>query len=748
MSVTMSSVSKITKLRVAVLMGGKSLEREVSFNSGRTVCDHLDISRYEVIPLFQKHTGELFILPYRFLHRGKISDFEHRLETEAQKVTWDSLKTTVDFVYIAVHGRYAEDGTLQGMLELLQIPYLGSKVFASALSMNKQMQMQILKSAGFDVPRGVYVQPYQLEQETIIDDVVQKLCAQNVQFPVVVKPSGEGSSLGVTVVKTQEDLFDALVRAVHVNATYKQTALVEEKLEGMEFCCVAIADKNGQWISLPPTEVVLNKGTEFFDYQQKYMPGRAIRYTPARTDDATIRTIQETCARATEILEMKTVSRIDGMVTRDGRIVLFDPNALSGMGPSGFLFKQAAQVGMNHTTLINHLIEVELAATYAQKVAVQEHRMHEQTAQKIKVGVLLGGRSHERETSLDSGRNVVYKLSPHKYEVIPLFVNSKLELYALDNRLLISNTTREIEEGVTSDMYVNWSDLPHKIDFAFIGLHGGEGEDGTIQGALEMLGIPYNGSSVLASALCMDKYKTNNLLHANGFAVPQSYFIQKDMWASNNSACVKQAELIGYPLIVKPHDDGCSVMVAKVYNQEQLVAAITTVLLDGKIGVLVEEFVVGMELTVGVLGNDEPMALIPSQAVCAGDILTIEEKFLPGAGENQTPPPLSPEAIAFVRQEIVKTFTAVGCRGYARIDCFYQDALISPTGAERLVILEINTLPGLTPATCIFHQAAELGMKPMEFIDKIVILGLQEHGKHELLAQVSLPSQTVSTASM
>lgn len=727
-----------TKLRVAVLMGGKSIEREVSFNSGRTICDHLDAMRYTIIPLFQTHTGELFILPYRFLHRGKISDFLHRLHNEAQRVTWDELKTLVDFVYIAMHGRYAEDGTLQGMLELLQIPYLGSKVFAAALSMNKDMQMAILSAAGFDIPRGVYVKPYQLDQPDIVDTILTQLAEKNISFPVIVKPNGEGSSFGVTVVHTKHDLRTALVHAATVSASHKQTVLVEEKLEGMEFCCVAIADAHGQWISLPPTEVVLNTGTEFFDYDQKYMPGKAVRYTPARTDEHTLLKIQDVCARATQVLEMKTISRIDGIVTRDGRVVLFDPNGLSGMGPASFLFKQAAQIGMNHTMLINHLIEAELATSYHEKIVIQEHRMHEQKEQKIKVGVLLGGRSHERETSLDSGRNVVYKLSPHKYEVTPLFVNSKLELYALDNRLLISNTTREIEESVTPAMRVSWSDLPTLIDFAFIGLHGGEGENGSVQGALEMLGIPYNGSSVLASALCMDKHKTNNFLSSRGFDVPRSYFVHKDVWAADAKSCIAAAEAIGYPLIVKPHDDGCSVMVAKVYNQEQLIAAITTVLLDGKLGALVEEFVVGMELTVGVLGNDNPIALLPSQAVSAGDILTIEEKFLPGAGENQTPAPLAQDAIEFVRTEIAKVFQVVGCRGYARIDCFYQRADVSPTGNERLVILEINTLPGLTPATCIFHQAAELGIKPMEFIDNIVMLGLQEHGRYELLAQLGV----------
>ena len=106
----------MNKLRVGILMGGKGIEKEVSFNTGRTICDHLTSTRYTVIPLYQKN-ATLFILPWHFLHRGKTTDFEHRLEFEATFLTWDNLKNYVDFIYIAQHGRYAEDGTIQGFLK-------------------------------------------------------------------------------------------------------------------------------------------------------------------------------------------------------------------------------------------------------------------------------------------------------------------------------------------------------------------------------------------------------------------------------------------------------------------------------------------------------------------------------------------------------------------------------------------------------------------------------------------------------
>ncbi len=109
-------------LRVGVIFGGKSIEREVSFNSGRTICDHLDTQFFKTVPIFQSASGDLYLLPWRFLYRGKIADFQQRLEGEAQKIVWDDLPKFIDFMYLAMHGKWAEDGRVQAMLELLEIP--------------------------------------------------------------------------------------------------------------------------------------------------------------------------------------------------------------------------------------------------------------------------------------------------------------------------------------------------------------------------------------------------------------------------------------------------------------------------------------------------------------------------------------------------------------------------------------------------------------------------------------------------
>lgn len=711
------------KLSIGVIMGTRSVEREVSFNSGRTICDYLDTTRYTPVPIFITETNDLYILPWRFLHRGKISDFEHRLAEEATHISWDTLRLHVDFVYPAVHGRWGEDGALQGMLEMLKIPYFGSKVLASALGMDKQIQKTFLAESGIQTPAGICVTGAEtagLSNESLI----QLLEKRSISAPYIVKPRSEGSSFGVSRVESAENLIDAVQRAASITPGIIQDVLIEECIPGMEFSCIVIEDSTGH-VALEPTEIA-RPDNVIFDYEQKYMPGAALKYTPARCTKIAHESIKKAAIATMKALGFSGLGRIDGVLKNDGSVVIIDPNSFSGMSPASFAFFQAAEHGMSHTQFVNHLIEHALSE-YG--MIAPEQALSEKSILKTRVGVMLGGSSNEREISLESGRNVVYKLSPHTYDVTPLFLSSQGELFHIPHRLLVKNSTRVIEELLDPSMRVLWSDLPKKFDFIFLGLHGGEGENGTIQGTLEMLGMPYNGSGILASALCMDKWKTNSYLRANGIDIPDHILVTDP----HNEELVAFVEKNGFPLIVKPHDDGCSVGVYKVFSPTELTEACTEVFKLGKKYALVEEYIDGMELTVGVLGNNTPKALPPTYTVAQAGVLSLTEKFLPGAGENQTPAPLDSAAIAFVQHTIERVFSTIGCSGYARIDCFYQRPDQNKHMRERLVILEINTLPALTPATCLFHQAAEVGVNPRELLDSIIRLGFERHASDPLI---------------
>ena len=566
--------------------------------------------------------------------------------------------------------------------------------------------------------------------------------------PCIVKPMSEGSSYGVTRVTTAEEFAAAIADAAFVTPGMIQPVICEEYITGMEFSCIVITDPvTGDFLPLPPTEIGLENDHTIFDYVQKYMPGRGIKYTPARCSDERLQAIQTTCVKVARILHMRTFGRIDGFLNNEGTVVIIDPNTLGGMAPASFTFLQAAQIGMSHTHLMNHLLNTELRA-YGMITHLSLGNTMKSENQRTRVAVLLGGASAEREISLESGRNIVYKLSPHKYEAIPIFVDEHHRLYRLPQDVLVKNRTSEIAAAVTAQNQIRWSDLPHTVDFVFIGLHGGKGEDGSVQGALELLKLPYNGSSIVASAMCMDKYATAQFLKSQGFDVPRGVLLSSKQWKDGIelSDLLREHQLV-FPLIVKPHDDGCSVLVSKVQNQQELEQVIS-LLCSERSHALIEELVGGMELTVGVLGNDNPQALPPSYAVATQGVLSIEEKFLPGAGENQTPAPLPSEAISFVQQTIRNVYQTVGCRGYARIDCFYQSPAESPTGCERLVILEINSLPGLTPATCFFHQAAEIGLSPMDVIDQIVQYGIEAHRASNTSLQANIKVDNVEKAIM
>lgn len=756
------------QISVGVLMGGRSCEAEVSFNSGRTVCDHLDSSNYQIIPLFQDYNGIIYILPWQFLHRGKITDFIHRLPNEAVIISWDELAEKIDFMYIAMHGCYAEDGILQGTLELLNIPYLGSSILASAVGMDKSMQKKFLTMHGIETPRGItcpiklinrlitqsnalqFLQDSDnstLTQDLACEEIQQLLNNANLMYPLIVKPNNEGSSLGITLVHNHAELFDALYKAATVHKGIIQPVVIEEYLLGMEFTAIILTDHiTGEPIPLAITEIVSSKSVGFFDYEQKYMPGKAVKFMPARCNEEMTKKIQTTALQVMQCLNIKTTARIDGIVTPEDKVIIFDPNNLSGMDPASFLFRAAAERNMSHTDVINHLIETELMSRgiMSSLISNKTDITSKSATPRLRIGVLLGGASNEREISLESGRNICYKLSPTLYEVLPLFVTKTNKLYQISQSLLVRNSTKEIAELLEPAMQWKWHDLKERVDFIFIGLHGGLGENGGVQGILEMLDIPYNGSGVLTSALCMDKYKTNQLLRYEGFDVPDHLLVEKKLIEQDLLTQVTLIEQIfSYPFIVKPHDDGCSVMVALVKSRDELTKSLAEIFQEKSVA-LIEERIVGIELTVGVIGNEHAIALPPSQVVTKAEILSIEEKFLPGAGENQTPALLNPLALSLVQKTITEVYKAVGCKGYARIDCFYQTAQENKTGKERVIILEINTLPGLTPATCIFHQAAEIGMKPMDFITTIVQYGLEEH-KRKLVDKIEKTIMIEST---
>jgi UDP-N-acetylmuramate--alanine ligase len=317
--------------------------------------------------------------------------------------------------------------------------------------------------------------------------------------------------------------------------------------------------------------------------------------------------------------------------------------------------------------------------------------------------------------------------------------------------------------GLAPPTRITYAQLGELVDGVFIGLHGRPGEDGAVQEQLDKLGLPYNGSDKASSEITIDKYRTNELLKKHGLLVAEHMLVTEAAWAADEQAIRERIQQqIGLPFIAKPVDDGCSSAVKKIKSLEELNAfaelifrktdafnqqAADTLHIKPKEEFpvkrvfLVEELISKkgarhfLEITGGMLGKfgkggeQELEVFEASEALSEGEVLSLEEKFLAGQGQNITParyseiPAERARISALVREELGKAALVLGVNGYCRIDAFVR---IYEDGKVEVIFIELNSLPGMTPATCIFHQAALSHYKPYDFIDRILDFGFQK----------------------
>jgi len=343
-------------------------------------------------------------------------------------------------------------------------------------------------------------------------------------------------------------------------------------------------------------------------------------------------------------------------------------------------------------------------------------------AKKLRVAVIMGGVSSEKEVSLESGRNIFSKMDRKRFAPLAVFMDSQARLWDIPLKLLMRNSTRDIEDDLeTEAKRISYESIKDWADLVYLGLHGKYGEDGCIQGLLELLRIPYTGSGVLASALGMDKYISRRILAMSGIDVPATVPVFRQVWdgEGRENILARIEREAGFPCIVKPTREGCSTAVKKVVAIEGVAAAIESAFVWDNVA-LVEEFLTGTEVTCGVLGDDPPLALTPSETIPTDDILSLEDKFLYGQGENKTPARVSDDVLSRIQETAIATFRALDLKGYARIDMF-----VRPDG--RVAVLEPNTQPGMTPSTVLFHQAAAAGITQADFISRVIDAALKAH---------------------
>lgn len=305
------------KLTVALLSGGISSEREVSLQSGDQVYEALDKDNYQIRRYDPK--------------------------TDLGRLVKDA--SMIDVALIILHGPYGEDGTVQGLLDLLHIPYQGSGVLGSALAMNKAVTKKLYEKADLPVP------PYIIYDRN--DNVNVDACVKQLGLPLVVKPVSGGSSVGMSIVRSTADLQDALDRAI----VYDSAVMAESYIDGTELTAGVIGNKKLN--ALPIIEIVPDQSREFFDYEAKYTPGVTREICPARIDDELTQQAQSYARIAHRTLYCRGYSRTD-MILKDRKIYVLETNTIPGMTATSLL-PQAAQVGgLSFSQLMDNLIELAL----------------------------------------------------------------------------------------------------------------------------------------------------------------------------------------------------------------------------------------------------------------------------------------------------------------------------------------------------------------------------------------------------
>ena len=792
-------------LKIAVLCGGPSLERGISLNSARSLLDHLSGASIEITPFYVDTSLNFYELSRGQLYSNTPSDFDFKLRETNTRLDELSLRERLgsfDLVFPAIHGALGEDGTLQELLEDYGIPFVGSPSICCRKMFNKNRAAFLLNQAGFHTLPSLTLRkgnPFNREE-------IEAFFTTHKLTRAIMKPSAGGSSIGVFSVTSPDEAIEKLENEIF-KAGIDSQGLLEPFSTGREFTVIVTEGTDGNPVALVPTEIAMSyENGAIFDFRRKYLPTNMVAYhSPPNFPDEAIGRIQNLAEKAFSLLGMRDFARLDGWLMPDGNIWFSDFNPISGMEQNSFLFQQAARIGMSHGEILRHVVA---NACRRHGLTLPEEPVKNSAPQNVRV--LFGGATAERQVSLMSGTNVWLKLrKTGEYNPDPCFLDTEGRVWQIPYMFCLFHTVEEVVQScrdakdiltrlaeLTPDIRIRLglagdftpqlpqpqtlaefiTDTKSRSAFVFLGLHGGIGEDGTLQAMLDAAGLAYNGSGAAASRLCMDKQETGRAVTAANIPqvmtapktsckIPDDFknFGDADFQTYWDKLCEKMKVST---FIIKPQSDGCSAGVIHLrsakdiktyvgliadnapyippetfsgqkdivemsrasggnyliesYIRVDAISAEGTALLHKDLGGWVE-------LTVGLVAQNAKNnihVLNPSITVAEGAMLSLEEKFQGGTGVNITPPPesiLTALQSAHLKKSITAVARALGIDNYARIDLFYNRK------TDDIIIIEANSLPGLTPATVLYHQALAEQPRPIypgEFLSLLIKLKL------------------------
>jgi len=364
---------------------------------------------------------------------------------------------------------------------------------------------------------------------------------------------------------------------------------------------------------------------------------------------------------------------------------------------------------------------------------------------RLRVGILFGGRSGEHEVSLASAASVIRALDPEKYEAVPIGISK-------DGRWLVGSGAQKLLPDVlrsgqrvvlpadpTTGALMPIGESPGfssmRVDVVFPVLHGTFGEDGTVQGLLDLAGLPYVGAGVLGSAVGMDKDVAKRLCMQAGIPVVDYLCVQRAEFETQRQAVLKRIQKkFRFPLFIKPAALGSSVGMSKVHNARELPDALETAA-DFAQKILVEKAVKAREIELSVLGNDAPQASIPGEIIPHREYYDYTAKYLEDGTRLVIPAKLSEKQITTFQELAVRTFRALECAGMARVDFFLE------TRTGKIFLNEINTIPGFTSISMYPKLWEASGIPYRELIDRLIQFALAAHReKQRTKYSIELPA--------
>ena len=349
------------KLSVCVLFGGVSPEHEVSLRSAESVLNHIDHSKYNVFPVGITKDGDWIYYTgkdYSLLPTGEWKNHPDNRRAAISPLRGQGLlcfegdcvvRERIDVVFPVLHGENGEDGTIQGLLQLAGIPYVGTHVAASAVAMDKTLTKLVADQAG--IPQADWLLVRREEKECRMESILDQL-EEKFAYPMFVKPAGTGSSVGVSKAADRQ----ALEQGLRAAAVYDQKVLVEEFIRGKEIEVAVMGNDN------PVASVCgeIDSGAEFYDYDAKYITDTSVAYIPARISEEAAEQVRELAVRVYQAIGCQGLSRVDFFVTEDGRAVFNEINTIPGFTSISMYPKLFAASGIPYSQLIDELIDLAM----------------------------------------------------------------------------------------------------------------------------------------------------------------------------------------------------------------------------------------------------------------------------------------------------------------------------------------------------------------------------------------------------